>query len=61
MRYREPAVGSLPADDGGLTFVDVSLEGVSADWTTRVQRTDCDENIKDNGDDTVTMTWSYGK
>ena len=50
---------SLPADDAGLTFTNVTLDGASADWTTREGLSDCAEDVEVASGGEVKMTWSY--
>ena len=52
---------SLPADDAGLTFTNVTLDGGAVDWTEREGLADCAEAVKsvDASGDQVKMTWSY--
>jgi hypothetical protein len=41
-----------------LTFTGVSLNGMTPDWTTRVQMHDCNQAIKQSAKDTVQLTWT---
>ena len=52
---------SLPADDAGLTFSNVTLDGGGVAWTERENLADCAEKVTslDAAGDTVQMKWSY--
>ena len=54
---------SLPADDAGLTFTNVTLDGGAVTWTTREGLSDCAEDVEvvDDSGDQVKMTWSYAR
>jgi hypothetical protein len=54
---------SLPADDAGLTFTNVTLDGNGlrfAPWIARHNLNDCNEAVTPNdAGDTVKMSWTY--
>ena len=46
-----------PAGSSGIEYTNVYLDGASVEWKERVQKTDCKQAVKVDGE-TVTFSWA---
>ena len=58
---RDGQCASLPADDAGLVFTNVTLDGGAGTWTERANLQDCAEDAKstDASGNEVRMSWAF--